>query len=243
MSVEYRVAVFSDVHGNTCALEAVLGDISQSGPFDRVIAAGDHCLKGPEPVEAVELVRERVTDVLIGNTDRDIADSGASITELGRKKRQAIEWAQQQLGPERVEWLGALRFEVEIVAPDGSGLLVVHANPRDLDQRLFPELESDIVSDIIGELRHDVLVFGHLHIPYARSINGTRLFDIASCGLPQDGDRRAVWAEFDWSPEEGWRGELRRVPYDYGATVLKILDSGMPNPERRVRDLVSASYV
>lgn len=42
-----RVAIFSDVHGNAAALEAVLAELERLGPFDRRICAGDVALLGP----------------------------------------------------------------------------------------------------------------------------------------------------------------------------------------------------
>ena len=41
MSIELRVAVVTDIHGNLQALRAVLDDIQRRGPFDRLIAGGD----------------------------------------------------------------------------------------------------------------------------------------------------------------------------------------------------------
>ena len=38
-----RLAIFSDVHGNLAALEAVLADIERRGPFDAFGVAGDLC--------------------------------------------------------------------------------------------------------------------------------------------------------------------------------------------------------
>jgi hypothetical protein len=32
------------------------------------------------------------------------------------------------------------------------------------------------------------------------------------------------------------------VTYDYGETVLRMLNSGMPNPDKRIRDLLRATY-
>jgi predicted phosphodiesterase len=242
VSVELRIAVFSDVHGNFPALAAVLADIAESGPFDRLIAAGDYCLKGPDPAEALDLVMERADVVLKGNTDRDIVQSGASVAELSRKKQNAILWARRQLGHSRIATLDNLAFDARVVAPDGASLRVVHANPHDLEERIFPSWTMERFNEVFGGLEDQVLVFGHLHIPFERRFGDRRLFDVASAGLPQDGDRRAVWGEFHWSPAEGWEGCIHRVSYDHGDTVLRILDSRMPSPERRIRDLLRASY-
>ena len=98
------------------------------------------------------------------------------------------------------------------------------------------------LADLVDDLDAAVLAFGHLHIPFERTFNNLQLFDIAAVGLPRDGDRRAVWGEFGWAPETGWCGVIHRTPYDVADVVLRILDSGMPHPDRRIRDLVRATY-
>jgi predicted phosphodiesterase len=241
MSVELRVAVVTDVHGNLQALRAVLDDIERRGPFDRLIAGGDYCLSGPQPAEAFDLTREHFDTLLKGNTDRDIVDEGAEDPDLGNKKRASIAWTRDQLGPERIEELDGLAFE-ERVEPPGGALHVVHANPRDLDRHIFPDMPELDARELIGDLEADVLVFGHLHIPYRRRIGELRLFDVAACGLPCDGDRRAAWGSFGWSSESGWRGTIHRTPYDHGTTALRMIESGMPHAGRRVGDLLRATY-
>lgn len=239
---DIRVAVFSDVHGNVQALRAVLDAIDRDGSFDRVIAAGDYCLKGPEPVTALEVVRERATTMLLGNTDWDIYDGGESLEGASKRKLESIEWSQDRMGPERVRFLGTLDFDTRIIAPDGSMLHVFHANPRDLTTHIMPDWNDQEVLEIAEDSPADLLAFGHLHFAYERKVNGLQLFDIAACGLPQDGDRRAVWGEFNWSADIGWKGVIHREEYDVAETILHIVLSDMPRQKRRIRDLVTASY-
>lgn len=241
MSVELRVAIVTDVHGNLQALRAVLDDLKRRGPFDRLIAGGDYCLNGPEPAEAFDLIREHADTLLKGNTDRDIVDGGASDPDLGDKKRASIAWTHEQLGLDRVATLDELAFE-ERVEPPGGALHVVHANPRNLDQHIFPDMADDDLRQLVGNLDADILVFGHLHIPFRRRHGDLRLFNVAACGLPRDGDRRAAWGSFAWSPESGWRGTIHRTEYDHGTTALRMIERGMPNPDRRIRDLLRATY-
>jgi predicted phosphodiesterase len=242
MRSDLRVAVFSDVHGNFAALSAVLQAIEDTGPYTCTIADGDHCLNGPDPGLVLDTVMDRCTHVLKGNTDRDIVDNGKSDPDLGQKKRASLEWTRDEIGPDRINTLDRLEFDVHIEAPDGRVLLVVHANPQDLDRHIFPDMPESDVMELLGDVDAAVLAFGHLHIPFHRRVGSTELVNIAACGLPRDGDRRAAWGEFNWSPAAGWQAITHRVEYDYGATVLRILDSGMPYPERRIRDLVAATY-
>ena len=71
-----RVAILSDVHGNAAALDAVRKAIRREKP-DAVIVAGDLVLNGPDPVGAVDGVRELEAEgaiVVQGNTDVAVAD-------------------------------------------------------------------------------------------------------------------------------------------------------------------------
>lgn len=242
MSAEVRVAVFSDVHGNLHGLKAVLAEIEQHGAFDRIVAAGDHCLNGPEPAACLDIVMDSASDTLVGNTDRDVVDSGASDPDLGDKKADSIAWTREQLGQGRIETLAELAFDVDVSAPDGTVLKVVHANPHDLDQHIFPDMADADLAELVGGVDAAILAFGHLHIPFTRTFGDLTLVNIAAAGLPRDGDRRATWGEFSWEHGSGWSVVTHRVEYPYQETVKRIFDSGMPHPERRSRDLLRATY-
>lgn len=49
-----RVAVFSDIHGNPVAFDAVLADVTAAGGFDAHWFAGDVVANGYDPVGVVE---------------------------------------------------------------------------------------------------------------------------------------------------------------------------------------------
>lgn len=237
-----RIAVFSDVHGNLLALETVLADIQYLGPFNAVVAAGDHCLNGPFPAEAFDLVMHVATHVLYGNTDRDIVNNGKTDPDLGRKKAETIAWTRNELGKKRLAKLDDLDFEARFEAEDGSALLVVHANPHDVDRHIFPDRTDEELHELIGPVDARVLAFGHLHTPFLREMDGLLLANIASVGLPRDGDRRAAWGEFVWHEEDGWDVTIHRVEYDFLEVVDRIHASGMPHAEAHADDIIEATY-
>jgi predicted phosphodiesterase len=51
-----RLALFSDMHGNLPAFEAVLGDIQKQG-IDNLLCLGDAANFGPQPKETLERLR------------------------------------------------------------------------------------------------------------------------------------------------------------------------------------------
>src|SRR5690349_19657787 len=66
-----RVAIFSDIHGNPIALDAVLKVIESLGGLDAYWVIGDFAALGHDPIPALERVYALPNLVLTrGNTDR-----------------------------------------------------------------------------------------------------------------------------------------------------------------------------
>ena len=90
-----RIAIFSDIHANLTALEAVLEDISKR-KIDKIICLGDLVYKGVSPSEVIDLVKEKCDIVLRGNCDAYIGNRDA----LEKKY-----WTRLKIGEERAEYL------------------------------------------------------------------------------------------------------------------------------------------
>lgn len=235
-----RIAIISDIHGNQLALEAVLRDLAEQPRCDQLVIAGDLCLNGPRPREVLELVQNLRCPVIQGNVD---VATVSQAPEKGEKKRGAVGWTREQIGEAGIAYLAALPFSYRVSNAGGRDLLIVHANPLNLEDALFPNAEDEELERLLGELDAQVgaLVFGHLHIAYARHWRGLLLVDVASCGAPRDDDRRAAYGILTWQTD-GWQAEIRRVDYDLPAVIKQIKSSGMPNAEKRVKVLQEAHY-
>src|SRR5262245_66643530 len=64
-----RVAIFSDVHGNLTALQAVLAALEGHRPLQMIVAAGDHVLVGPRPAETWDALQAAGCVCILGNDD------------------------------------------------------------------------------------------------------------------------------------------------------------------------------
>jgi predicted phosphodiesterase len=235
-----RIAIISDIHGNQLAFEAVLRDLADQPRCDQVVIAGDLCLNGPRPREVLELVQELHCPVIQGNVDLETATQAP---EKGEKKRSAISWTREQIGETGIAYLASLPFFHRVSNPAGYDLLIVHANPLNLEDALFPNAEDEELERLLGGLdeRVGALAFGHLHIAYVRRWRGILLVDVASCGAPRDEDRRAAYGILTWQ-DDRWEAEIRRVHYDIQAVLKQMKSSGMPNAEKRSKLLQEAHY-
>jgi putative phosphoesterase len=247
---EMRIAVFSDVHGNLTALEAVLADINRQA-VDTMVFAGDLCAIGPRPAECLRMVREQGVLCIYGNTDA---------WTLGRQEpperlKAIAGWTNQQLSDDERAWLNALPFALRYQRTNipADALHIVHANPCDVNQIIFPPENEQIarykkirqadgeIEPLLAGLEAAVLVFGHLHIPNVRTLGNLRLANISSVSVPGDGDPRAKYAIFTWTGG-AWQMEMKRVSYDMAAEVAAYKSAQPPGWEQIVEMILKEGY-
>jgi putative phosphoesterase len=232
-----RIAIVSDIHGNLVGLDACLADIVAQGGADTIVAAGDLCLDGPRPKKVLQRLEEVGAQCVRGNTDRMLAD-GSEAVAPGEGAR--IAWTRKQLGEKWLSWLRELPFALHIGEPQNE-LLVVHANPTNDDEHMWPDADDATLERLIGEERAMTIAFGHLHLPYVRLWRGKMLVDVASAGLPKDGDPRASYALFT-ERDGGWEVKHRRVTFDVKKVATQLADCGIPDSAELIATLRRHRY-
>ena len=216
-----RVAAIYDIHANLPALEAVLRDIRQA-EVDHVVVGGD-VLPGPMPRETITCLLDLDIPVqfIQGNGDREVlAPTGAVPEEF----REALRWNAQQLHPEHERllagWPKTLRVEIQ-----GLGeVLFCHATPRndtDVFTRLTPE---DRLLPVFEGLDVPMVVCGHTHMQFDRTIGRIRVVNAGSVGMPFQ-EPGAYWLLL------GPDVQLRHTPYDLAKAAGRIRDTKYPKAQ------------
>jgi len=237
-----RVAILADIHGNLPACEAVLEDIAKQAP-DYIVAAGDLALRGAHPRETVQLLIDQCDVLLVGNTDCYIAGNylGGAYREREHWKKDLLEWTRQELGTELVDTLGKLPFSMRYAPRRGQDLYVCHANPRNLEESLEPTMDEPTLRRYLAHVDAAAIAFGHLHFPYRRRVGRTLIADVASAGIPRDGDLRPAYGLFTFTPK-GWRVQIRRVRYQVRKATQAITARRVPGGPLLIHKLVEARY-
>jgi len=226
-----QLAIFSDVHANLPALEAVLGDIEATG-IDARYALGDLVGYAPWPNEVLERLATEGFPIVMGNYDDGTAydrdECGCAYTTpveqaLGDR---SFAWTEEHVTDANRAWLRTLHPEIRLEA-DGLRFLLVHGSPRRINEYLYEDRPDSSFARIAADADADVIVCGHTHRPYDKTVAGTRFINVGSAGKPKDGDPRACWALIETSTD-GVTVEFRRVAYDIEATVAAILASELP---------------
>ncbi len=235
-----RIAILSDIHGNEIALNTVLQDLAQQPAIDHLVIAGDLCLNGPRPRETLDMIQSLNCPVIQGNTDVDVIDQ---TSRKGPRKQSIIAWTRDQIGAAGLAYLAGLPTSHLISNPAGTDLLVVHANPLNQQEAIFPDSPDSKLESLLGALPATIgaMAFGHYHVAYQRRWRHLLLVDVGSCGLPRDGDLRASYAILTWQ-DTTWQAEHRRIEYDIEAVIKQLQTSGIPAVEKRIKVLTEAKY-
>lgn len=226
-----RIAIFSDVHSNLPALEAVINDIGRAGVDARYVL-GDLVGYAPWPNEAIERLRSEDIGVVMGNYDdgtgfeRD--ECGCAYTDPTEKALgdRSFAWTKAHTSAANKGWLRSLAPQIRFEA-DGRRFLLVHGSPRRMNEYLYEDKPDATFARIAASADADVIVCGHTHRPYDKTVGSARFINVGSVGKPKDGDPRACWALIETS-HEGVTVEFRRVKYDVEAAASAVEASELP---------------
>jgi putative phosphoesterase len=233
-----RLAILSDIHGNAHALDRCLDDLASRGGADVVVAAGDLCLDGPKPKKVLERLSTIGARCLRGNTDRMIGEG--ELAELDPEDARSVAWAREKIGAEWTRRLAALPRTLAFGEGE-DGLLVCHANPLTDDEHVWPDAYDDTLEHFFDGVTQRTVAFGHLHLSYVRVWRGRTLINVASAGLPKDGDPNAHYAILTWR-SGGWEVQSRRVPFDVEKVAKQLRKSGIPDLAKHVQTLRRHRY-
>lgn len=225
-----RIAVFSDIHANLHALQAVWDDVQRVRP-EAVYCLGDLVGYGAHPNEVIAFLRQRNVPTVMGNYDEgvgfDLADCGCAYTRPEDRLRgdQSLRWTQKETQAEAKAFLQSLPLQLRL-EEQSPKLLLVHGSPRKVNEYLFEDRPLATFERLAGLAGTDVLVFGHTHLPYARWIGSTLFVNDGSVGKPKDGDPRACYALVEMGRRP--KVEFRRVAYDVEAAARAMEQAGLP---------------
>jgi putative phosphoesterase len=190
-----RVAAIYDIHGNLPALEAVLEEIRYGKEkVDHIVVGGD-VLPGPMPRETLERLRnlEAPTHFICGNGEIAVLQqmAGKEAASVPQAFRPIIRWTAEQLRPEQQQWLSSWPKTLTLEITGLGSVLFCHATPQN-ENDIFTRLTPDERLLPLFENFNTVVVCGHTHMQFDRTIGHTRIVNAGSVGMPF-GEPGAHW--------------------------------------------------
>ena len=244
-----RIAILSDVHGNSVALEAVRKAIKKEKP-DAVLVAGDLVMNGPDPNGAVDALRAMEADgavIVQGNTDVAVADFDYAAAfpwmsdGVPDAMQAAAEWAHDELGDERLEWLRRLAAERRIRLEE-TLVLVTHASPGSQTAGFDKDLDASVTLERLSRTDARIIGCGHTHLPDVRDFGWKQIVNAGSAGYVFDGDPTASWALVTLDGESV-TAEIRRTEFDALAVANAISARALPGDVYRAATVRTGKLV
>ncbi len=228
-----RIAVFGDIHANLPALEAVLADMDARGLSVRY-CLGDLVGYGTFPNEVIATIRAGEVPTLMGNYDQGVGhssdDCGCAYRDpvaeaLGKR---SIAWSNKHTSDEHKAYLRQLPTQIPVALGE-LRVMLVHGSPRRINEYLFQDRPDKSLERLLDMVESDVMVCGHTHIPYHRTLpSGRHVVNAGSVGKPKDGDPRACYVVLETQDGE-LAVDFIRVPYDVERAAQAIEASEMPD--------------
>src|SRR5690606_28951028 len=142
------------------------------------------------------------------------------------------------LQEDAADWLESLPAELSFTEA-GVSVLVVHGSPLGDSDYIYPSLTEDGLRRKLEPVEGPapgVLVCGHSHVPFVRTILDTLVINCGSVGKPADGDPRGSFAVADLTSSGPPTAEIVRFEYPLEEIEAAMIEREVPG--LRFRDYV-----
>lgn len=207
-----RLAIISDIHGNSTALDAVLADIQQQN-VDRIICLGDIANAGPHPSYCLDTVRQVADVVIQGNHELYLLGDNMPSDIDTSPIWAGLRWIRRQLRPEQYEYIRRLPYSYCWVLNGHTPTLFTHGSPASQFLGFKAEYNHDAIIKRMNGHDHITLFVGHTHRQLYHNWSHSWVCNVGSVGMPLDGTPEAKYVVATWQRQQ-WQIEFRRVAYD-----------------------------
>ncbi len=249
------IAILSDIHANLPAFNAVLRDIDAQ-KVDQIFCLGDLVDFAPWPNEVIDIIRQQRIPTLMGNHDERIAFDQPLVPLRKHNFREteartaAVEYTRKTVTEANKAFLASLPRQLQLsfsFADTAITILLVHASTRTNNEYVYEDHDQDDLLAMMNEKNADVLIMGHTHLSYIRSLDdsdsvngfGRAVPPVAinsgSVGRSKEADGLATYLLITISGEQAAFGpdsityELVKVNYPVEQTVDGIHASSIPD--------------
>ena len=234
-----KIALLSDIHGNTTALEAVLEDAKRAG-VEEYWLLGDVLMPGTGRRHLLNLLEELpITVQILGNWEDSLWRAMKGMLDPSRASHRYLmrhcQYILEEIRPEEIEAMQSLPMQVH---REVSGLKVGithHLPDKNWGRELIHIGDQKDYDRLVTNPPCDLAVYGHIHQQFFRYGSGGELIlNPGSIGQPfflqanLRKDLRAMYAilEFD---ESGLKDvDFRWVSYDIEKELQLAKDLKLP---------------
>jgi len=240
-----KIAVISDIHGNSWALQEVLKDIELRKP-DLIVNLGD-ILYGPlDPGGTFDMLKSLNITTISGNQDRSMIE----ILEKGAGN-PTMEYVLNELNEEAFIWLKTLQKTKEL----DCGVFLCHGSAHSDMIYLLEELNENYrtvnkperIDALLEGVSQKIVFCGHSHFARMVETNEKTIINPGSVGLPAYDDEEPIYHKIEnfhhhakYCLVEIDEGKIKleqlSVPYDFEQAAKRAENNNRPDWAKWIRN-------
>lgn len=233
--VTIKLAIISDIHGNSVALEEVLKDAKLNN-VDEYIFSGDLVNDLPFGNETLEIVKKTSDKVLKGNKEQYLIEFEEEKYDWDNIQFRNTKFMYNELTHENREYIRNLPHVMNLEY-EGVKLLIAHGSPKSVEELLNHRFK-ELIEKYVDELDADALIFGHTHeAMWYEYINDKLVLNAGCAGVSPHYIGKAEYVILSINDGKIENIDLRLVDYDIEKVKQKIIESGILEEDKVLMNL------
>ena len=192
-----KVMIVSDIHGSYDSLVKAVNDAVCRGA-GKILCLGDISGKG-DTDRCLQLLKQNNAVCIHGNYDLATAEIYWSSEFF--KSAYDLKDSMKNTSLSSINEILMFPSRLRIKTADKK-ILMVHDSPEGGKERLGPKTPAGRLAYLADTAQADIVLMGHSHLPFIRSVNGVLFINPGSIGNIKDTDARPSYAILDISSGE-----------------------------------------
>ncbi len=229
----FKVAIFSDIHGNQEALESILSSIEKE-EYDEIICLGDVIGLGPSPRECLDIIRNNNIKMVLGNHERYYLNGVHNEQKMSEEEKEYHRWVRDFLGNDFEDFLSKKDIDITITVDDKKIGFMHYPFDRVTENFYSPRvLTEDNVKLLFRNYTNQFNFFGHSHSEqFFKDSNDFVYVNVGSSGCTNNDITSYTVLEYDGKDYKVYK---KKCIYDRDKFLEKLKQINFPEKKNIVK--------
>lgn len=222
--MKIKVAVLTDIHGNSVALEAALKDAKKYN-IDEFIICGDLVNDFPCSNEVIDTLKNLTPNIIKGNREQYLIEYDKHKYDWKNIQFKNTLFLYNQLTKENLEFVKKLPTTLKLKYEDIT-FRIVHGNMHAINGLVYIE-DEEAKKECVKELDEDVVILGHTHqYAWVDRVNNKTIINAGCIGIAPKESPEAEYIILNINGKD-LDVEIKKVKYSLDELKRKIVESGI----------------
>lgn len=237
--VKIKIAIISDIHANSVALEEIIKDAKKSGA-EEYLFLGDQVNDLPFGNETLEIVKKISDKVLKGNKEQYLIEYEKENYYWDNIQFKNTIFLYNELSNENIEYIKKLPHFMSLEY-EGVRILISHGSPASVTEFIH-EYDDEVINKYTKDMKEDILLFGHTHNKMWHRIYNNKLLINAGCaGVSPHYKAKAEYVLLEVKDSKIINIDYKLIDYDIEKVKRKIIESGILEYDKVLMNLTYLS--